>query len=58
MLHGQGEYKIDQGSYNGEFVNSLEHGRGLRVYENGATYYGFWLEGLQHGKGVYKDPLQ
>ena len=54
-LEGQGSFEIVEGTYQGEFHKSLEHGSGLRKFSNGAYYIGEWQEGLKHGKGLLKN---
>jgi hypothetical protein len=54
-LEGQGSYELADGTYQGEFHKSLEHGTGVRKFPNGAYYIGEWQEGLRHGKGLFKD---
>ena len=39
--------------YEGELANSVPHGRGTHYFASGATFEGFWENGLREGAGKY-----
>lgn len=41
------------GTYTGESVRGLRHGRGTFLYTNGDRYEGQWANGQKHGSGTY-----
>lgn len=43
-----------KGSYVGEQVSGMKHGRGKYFYPDGATYEGDWLDDRANGKGIFK----
>ena len=48
----------DNGTYTGEMINGLPHGKGSHIWEatlNKLTYKGEYKEGMRHGKGMMKD---
>ena len=49
---GQGQLVIATGTYVGEVVNGLPHGKGHFIWNNGSSYYGDFLEGQMTGKGT------
>ncbi|OMJ79020.1 hypothetical protein SteCoe_21051 [Stentor coeruleus] len=46
--------KVSQGEYYGEFSNSIMHGKGRFIFNNGEYYEGLWNKGKMHGYGIYK----
>ena len=57
-MHGHGKMVFvsdEEGNpisyYEGEFVNNLRIGKGVRVYRTGNMYDGEWLDNLPHGHG-------
>ena len=52
-----GEWKIDfvetpDFKYQGEFLNSLKHGKGIQIFiSDGSRYDGSWKHGQQNGHG-------
>lgn len=43
---------FDDGSYEGEVLDDLPHGKGEYHFDNGDKYSGEFLNGLRHGKGT------
>jgi len=43
-------------SYIGDILDTVPHGKGKYVYEDGETYEGDLANGLRHGKGKYTLP--
>ena len=56
-LNGQGEYYRNDGSiYRGSFFDGLPQGNGEEIFENYATFKGFYLAGKKkHGKFMWKN---
>ena len=52
-LTGKGTLNFDGSIYEGDFLNSLKHGKGIFRYKNGDSYNGDWLNDKRHGKGTY-----
>ena len=46
--------EYDNGSYEGEIVDGLRHGKGKYTWSNGSEYEGDWVKGKRCGFGVYK----
>ena len=44
----------DNGSYEGEIVDGLRHGKGKYTWSNGSEYEGDWVKGKRCGFGTYK----
>ena len=43
---------VDNGKYEGEWKNSLFHGKGIRTFRGGEKYEGEWKEGKRTGQGT------
>lgn len=41
------------GTYDGETLLGMRHGKGVYYYKNGDIYDGEWKHGKKHGYGVY-----
>jgi serine/threonine protein kinase len=52
MLQGPGNLKDRSGTYEGEFKDSLRHGRGIFKYTRGDLYRGEWVSDRRHGSGT------
>lgn len=50
----KGSCKIEHGTYIGELVNDLPHGKGKATYNNNDTYEGQWFNGKRDGWGRFK----
>jgi len=52
-----GKLELDDGTYEGEIVNGIPHGKGKMTYSDdaflfkGSVYEGDWVDGIWHGKG-------
>ena len=42
-------------NFSGEQLGSVQHGQGSIIFEDGATYSGYWKEGRFQGKGTFKN---
>merc|ERR1712194_271910 len=51
VISGQGVFVDAEGVYEGQFLRSLQHGRGVYKYAGGMVYMGQFLEGERHGRG-------
>lgn len=49
---GQGMVRIGDGTYTGELVGGIPHGKGKIVWDNGNTYEGEWCYGVANGYGT------
>lgn len=59
MLHisFQGRMDFDgdgRSFYDGDWVNNVRHGWGLRQYTSGNMYQGMWFNHVRHGEGTMK----
>ncbi|XP_047340912.1 phosphatidylinositol 4-phosphate 5-kinase 6-like [Impatiens glandulifera] len=52
-MDGTGTYTGGEGTYKGNWVSNLKHGKGTKNYANGDYYDGDWRRGLQEGQGRY-----
>ena len=55
---GAGKLTYANGStYEGSWLDDLQHGKGMAISRNGDAYTGSWQQGVRHGEGemVYKD---
>ena len=43
------------GSYEGQTVDGIPHGKGRMTYKDGSYYDGDWSNGIMHGKGKFYD---
>lgn len=43
------------GSYKGQTVDGIPHGKGRMTYKDGSYYDGDWSNGIMHGKGKFYD---
>lgn len=43
----------DKSKYEGEFVNGMMEGKGIKTWPNGDKYEGMWQNDLQHGPGLF-----
>ncbi len=43
----------EKNNYNGEYKNGKQDGLGKQTYVNGDFYFGFFKNGMRHGKGFY-----
>ena len=43
------------GSYEGQTVDGIPHGKGRMTYKEGSYYDGDWSNGIMHGKGKFYD---
>ena len=46
-------YENSSKSYNGSFKNDKFDGKGILTFENGSKYQGSFIDGKQHGKGIF-----
>ena len=54
-MSGIGQYNwVDGQSYQGEYVEGAETGRGMKRYRSGSTYVGDFVDDHFHGKGCFK----
>ncbi len=51
--HGDGTYYCDEYVYQGRFVNDVISGHGIKYYNNGDIYTGYFAQGLKHGYGTF-----
>jgi hypothetical protein len=49
VMNGLGEFENESGNYKGGMMNNLEHGSGVKKFEDGTFYEGMWKNGLPHG---------
>ena len=58
IRHGQGTYTLEgtNNRYTGNWVDGEMHGKGTKIYENGAKYVGMFKDGLEHGEGTVTGP--
>jgi len=40
--------------YDGDWVNNVKHGWGMRQYASGNVYQGMWFNNCRHGEGTMK----
>lgn len=54
-MNGKGVFKWPNGNvYTGTYCNDIKEGYGeFKWGDQGSKYKGNWLNGLQHGEGVY-----
>lgn len=45
---------FSEGTYVGESIGDIPHGKGVFTFANGDVYDGEWRNGQKHGHGVYK----
>ena len=51
VFTGKGSKRIGEGTYTGDLVDGLAHGKGKMVWDNGVIYEGEWESNLPHGEG-------
>ena len=51
--NGYGVYEFNQGRYEGDWVDSKRHGKGVMTYLSGGSYEGDWRNDKRNGQGVY-----
>ena len=50
----QGEYKFEDGLYQGALIAGIPNGEGRTTMDNGDVYDGHYLHGKKHGVGTYR----
>lgn len=53
-LCGKGLFQSENVKYTGEFLDNVEHGKGVKLWKDGTMYEGDWQGGVPHGKGKLK----
>ena len=53
MKHGNGIFKSNNGTYEGQYQFGKLHGKGKFIYLNGDEYEGVWLHDKKQGRGKY-----
>ncbi len=51
--NGEGEMKVDGGTYRGQFLKERMHGRGVFKWDNGDEYSGDFIDGNRDGTGTF-----
>ena len=56
--HGWGKYLVLKNGqyveeYEGEWMQGVRQGNGMKLYANGESYEGDFVAGLRHGRGRY-----
>jgi hypothetical protein len=51
--YGKKRTTVNGTTYEGQWQNGLEHGKGTEIEDNGSMYEGDWREAKNHGSGKY-----
>ena len=54
-VSGEGEYKLKNGKYIGQFNEGKLHGSGVFTNKKGYSYDGEWVDGVKNGYGIEKN---
>lgn len=53
-MDGFGKYITEPLTYEGNWQNGLQNGKGVETWQDGSTFKGEFKNGVKHGKGIYE----
>ena len=54
LIPNKATLQLEDATYEGQVLDGLPHGKGLKIWKNGKTYEGDFVKGMMEGIGVWK----